>query len=187
VGFLFELSTVGYGGHPSLTQVRGGLLAELGIEVGIGDAAKIKTKRVCRQKTDRPVIIDEPGVDLSLYPGRAPPAGILAIEALRALGYRFTCPCGSLFDKLPKLPRFFIVKSFDKGNLVADVSLHGSGGATFWSQGSGNKFQVVANIKLLYVSRGCDVICNDKPADRSISDHLFRERLLLDVRIFVEY
>jgi transposase len=30
-----------------------GLLAELGIEVWIGDAAKIKTKRVRKQKTDR--------------------------------------------------------------------------------------------------------------------------------------
>jgi transposase len=29
------------------------LLAELGIEVWIGDAAKIKTKRVRKQKTDR--------------------------------------------------------------------------------------------------------------------------------------
>jgi transposase len=29
------------------------LLAELGIEVGIGNAAEIKTKRVRKQKTDR--------------------------------------------------------------------------------------------------------------------------------------
>ena len=28
------------------------LLAELGIEVWIGDAAEIKTKRVCKQKTE---------------------------------------------------------------------------------------------------------------------------------------
>ncbi len=41
----------GDGGHWILTLVRE--LAELGIEVWIGDAAEIKTKRVRKQKTDR--------------------------------------------------------------------------------------------------------------------------------------
>ncbi len=42
----------GDGGHRLFTLVRA-LLVELGIEVWIGDAAEIKTKRVRKQKTDR--------------------------------------------------------------------------------------------------------------------------------------